>query len=159
MNSLVQTYQWISIIGYICAVVFLAAAVFLFFYLNIPQVLGYLTKRTERKAVEAIRAETEQRMEKSAQEIVKNRSGTKTDEIPAEKLEWEARNAMMDQNATTLLNGTDATTLLGGTDATMLPGNTQETTVLNGEPYAMAAVAEVVIEEEILWIHTDEIIS
>ena len=53
--ELVGIYNSISIVGYVLAVVFLLAAVFLFFFLNIPEVIGYLSGYTAKKAIEGMK--------------------------------------------------------------------------------------------------------
>lgn len=137
---MVQTYQWISIIGYICAGIFFAAAVFLFFYLNIPQVFGYLTKRTERKAVEKIRAENEQKAEMPDQE----HSEQKVKEAAA----VEETSRLIDANATTLLqNDTNGQTV----DLKSVEKERETSQDLTA--------AHIVVEEELILIHTEEMIE
>ena len=59
------TYSTISLIGYIAAGVFLAAAVVLFFVFKIPTVIGDLSGRTARKSIAKQRAANESSGSKS----------------------------------------------------------------------------------------------
>ncbi|MBO5460385.1 MAG: hypothetical protein J5983_01135 [Ruminococcus sp.] len=57
-EELVSLYHNIMFYCAIAALIFLAAAIFLFFWLKIPQVFGELTGRTAQKAIDEMTAET-----------------------------------------------------------------------------------------------------
>lgn len=157
MSDLVQTYQWISIIGYMSAGVCFLVTLFLFFYLNIPQVWGYLTKHTERKAIEAIRAESEQKVEHTSQEMTKTRYVTQTDEIPSKNIASNAKSDFLRGKETTLLGESGETTLL----EEEVHGQTVElsNSLDQTSPSQNVKPAEVVVLEEIILVHTTEIIN
>lgn len=165
--------------GLVMAGLMFAVTVLLFFLLKIPEVIGDLSGRTARKAIENIRSQNEDSGEKlhKTSHINKER-GKITDKIspsgnlirqhthrlgamPTEKI---APNAPVVPAAeeTTVLNNVDETTLLS---------NGNETTVLNGvgETVVLDTVMSVVtsstvtsecfsVEYDITYIHTDEVI-
>lgn len=53
-----ETYRMLFMMGAIAAAVMLTLSVMLFFLLHIPAVIGYITGRTARKAVESMQSET-----------------------------------------------------------------------------------------------------
>lgn len=56
MSDLVVLYERIMFAGFILAAVFFCAAVYLFFYFNIPKTVGLLSGRTRRREIEGIRS-------------------------------------------------------------------------------------------------------
>ena len=140
----IEFLQYISIGSYIAAAVLLAAAVVLFFVLNIPAVIGDLTGRTARKAIEDIRNRNETQTEKKDVHNKKDNKrqnsaySFKTQKISTMQLASENQAAgngetvVLDEGgATTVLNEGGATTVLNEAGATTVLNEAGVTTVLN----------------------------
>ena len=140
----IEFLQYISIGSYIAAAVLLAAAVVLFFVLNIPAVIGDLTGRTARKAIEDIRNRNETQTEKKDVHNKKDNKrqnsaySFKTQKISTMQLASENQAAgngetvVLDEGgATTVLNEAGATTVLNEAGATTVLNEVGATTVLN----------------------------
>ena len=140
----IEFLQYISIGSYIAAAVLLAAAVVLFFVLNIPAVIGDLTGRTARKAIEDIRNRNETQTEKKDVQNKKDNKrqnsaySFKTQKISTMQLASENQAAgngetvVLDEGgATTVLNEGGATTVLNEAGATTVLNEAGVTTVLN----------------------------
>jgi len=164
MGDTVQTYYIISIGGYLVAGVFFLVAIFLFFFLDVAQAIGILSGHTEKKEIEAIRERNKQMKENP--EVVTDMSQGKrriqTDKMDTKKLQMEAKADMYDE--TSLLSSENETTLLSSDDTTLLEGaGYGQTAQLADTGLAMGDAQPVrgtfVIEEEILLIHTDEVID
>ena len=130
-----EVYRYIFIGGAILSVLFLLITLFLFFYLKIPKVIGNLTGATEKKAIKSIRIHNEN----SGNQIYAS--------IETEKISTQNIPQCADMPETAVLNQyTDETT--------MLAADIGETAVLEQQQPDIF-----VIEYEITYIHTDEIVS
>lgn len=169
-------YRYIFFGGAGLAGLSLIIAVILFFVLKIPSVIGDLTGSTARKAIENIRNQNESSGDKTYKSSAVNRErGKITDRITP--------TGTLIKNPTDLMGGAMATTKIGtqqlaaeaqqayetslledtgANETTVLnTGSAGETTVL--EQTAMEQGADnsnvFVIEYEITFIHTDEVIA
>ena len=169
-------YRYIFFGGAGLAGLSLIIAVILFFVLKIPSVIGDLTGSTARKAIENIRNQNESSGDKTYKSSAVNRErGKLTDKITP--------TGTLIKNPTDLMGGAMATTKIGtqqltaeaqqayetslledtgANETTVLnTGSAGETTVL--EQTAMEQGADnsnvFVIEYEITFIHTDEVIA
>lgn len=176
-----EIYRYIFLGGAILAGIMFAVSVLVFFLLKIPTVIGDLTGANARKAIERIRNQNESTGDKTYRSSPVNRErGKLTDKISpsgrlirdpsyplggamsTEKISTQQLHPEDGANETTVLAGADETTVLtgeltGGNETTVLsnenPAN--ETTVLNAQTFSNAFV----IEYEITYIHTDEVIA
>lgn len=146
-----EIYRYVFIGAAVLCGIMAVVTIFLFFFLKIPKVVGDLTGRTARKAIEEIRQQNESSGDKTYKSSLVNRErGKLTDRIsptgsiyPAET--GPIAGAMATEKiGTQQLDYTDVLDNVGG----------EETTVLNEN-----AGNNFVIEYEITFIHTDEIIS
>ena len=167
-----EIYRYIFLGGAILAGIMFAVSVLVFFLLKIPNVIGDLTGANARKAIENIRNHNESTGDKTYQSSQVNRErGKLTDKISpsgriikdpshslhgamgTEKISTQQLHPEDVTNETTVLTGD----LTGGNETTVLsheaPAN--ETTVLNVQTFSNAFV----IEYEITYIHTDEVIA
>jgi hypothetical protein len=174
-----ETYRLIFLVGAIAAGLMVIAAVVLFFVLQIPRVIGDLTGSTARKAIAGIRSQTEQnggrdrkRTEHSpahadspasTQKLSRNdAAGNRADAAPKAQQAPLAEETTLLAPETTLLS--PETTLLSlettvlasqGASVSTAPG---ETTRL--QPAAQAQpTTDFVIEQELTYLHTDEVLS
>lgn len=146
-----EIYRYIFIGAAILCGIMAALSVFLFFYLKIPRVIGDLTGATARKAIEEIRkqnATTGHKMYKSS--LVNQERGKLTDKISPSGNLYPAE--------TDPLGGAMATEKIGTqqldyTDVLDTTGS-EETDVLSE-----MSIDTIVIEHEITFIHTNEVIS
>lgn len=159
-----ELYRYIFIGGAILAGIMLVTSVLLFFLLKIPHVLGDLTGRNARKAIENIRNQNESSGDKLYKTSQVNRErGKLTDKIsrsgnlikqpsgslsvggamPTEKISTQE----LPPNETTVLDTANETTVLNAEvgESTVLDVNT-ETSIFQ-------------IEYEITYIHTEEVIA
>lgn len=177
-----EIYRYIFIGGAILAGVMLGVTVLMFFVLKIPKVIGDLTGSNARKAIANIRSQNEGSGDKAYQTSRANRErGKLTDKIspsgrvinapsyfspgamatakistqqltPSDTAETETtlltQPAAADETMVLSQTAADETTVLAQTAA-------NETTVLNAAPYQTTFV----IEYEITYIHTDEVIA
>ena len=176
-----EIYRYIFLGGAILAGIMFAVSVLVFFLLKIPTVIGDLTGANARKAIENIRNQNESTGDKTYRSSQVNRErGKLTDKISpsgrlikdpshslhgamgTEKISTQELHPEDVTNETTVLTGANETTVLtgelaGGNETTVLsnenPAN--ENTVLNAQTFSNAFV----IEYEITYIHTDEIIA
>ncbi len=179
-----EIYRYISLGGAILAGIMLVVSIVVFFLLKIPGVIGDLTGITARKAIENIRNQNESSGDKESMTSLVNRErGRLTDKISASgrliryathslrgdigtaKIGTQRLNNQGTSEATTVLSGelggSSETTVLSGelgntSETTVLDSNefVSETTVLDIQDYSEAFV----IEREITYIHTDEVI-
>ena len=138
-----DTYRLIFIGAAIaCGVMFLVS-VTLFFVFKIPNIIGNLTGRNAKKAIEDIKRQNESYAYSDKANALNGKKKI-TEKISTARLDSIGETTVLGYNGedeTTILgnNGTDETTVLGnnGTDETTVLGNngTDETTVLgnNGE--------------------------
>ena len=181
-----EIYHWIFIGGAILAGLMLALTVLLFFYLQIPRVIGDLTGSTARKAIEDIRQQNTQtgvKVHKTSQvnrdrgkvtakitpggRAVQQQTGgvsaMKTDKISTQKLSREAEQSM--EETLLLDQPAAATTVLQepAAETTVLTPRQDETTLLSNQSWGAPAPAPVggafVIEYELTFIHSDELIA
>ena len=166
-----EIYRYIFIGGAILSGIMLVVTVIAFFALKIPTVIGDLTGSNARKAIEKIRDQNEHT--KDSGRPLNERSEltgkmTRTGRIaPSGAASTIASNAITTQQLGASGKAAE-TTVLGGAETTVLGNSTNanETTVSNGGASAAVAEATVpnsdalpfVIEYEITFIHTDEII-
>ena len=169
-------YRYIFFGGAGLAGLSLIIAVILFFVLKIPSVIGDLTGSTARKAIENIRNQNESSGDKTYKSSAVNRErGKLTDKITP--------TGTLIKNPTDLMGGAMATTKIGtqqlaaeaqqAYETSLLEENgSNETTVLNTSGAGETTVLEqtaveqgagntniFVIEYEITFIHTDEVIA
>ncbi len=165
-----EIYRYIFMGGAILAGIMLVVSVLVFILLKIPTVIGDLTGVNARKAIENIRSQNENSGNKTYQTSAVNRErGKLTDKIsPSGRLIRTPSGSLHGAMATTkldteeLLQSARETTLLTEKAASINPettvlvqeGQANETTVLNEQPVSN----EFVIEYEITYIHTDEVI-
>lgn len=168
--STAQILSTISTVCYVLAAVSLAMAVFFWFSFKIPRVIGDLSGRTARKSIEKIRKGNESLGSNTAQP---SRGSTKRDvlysshaatdgkteageaastELPETGL-LEGPDAPPVQDASTELMDSDATTALLDEDATELlaPAAAPVQKRTGGR--------KLTILEEVMMIHTDEVIG
>ena len=171
-----EIYHWIFIGAMIMAGLMLALTVFLFFYFQIPRVIGDLTGSNARKAIEDIRQQntkTGVKVHKTSQvnrergkvtakmtaagKVVEQHSGgvsaMKTGKISTQKLSQEAAQPAAE---TTILDQPAAET-------TVLNPPRDETMLLTpqswGAPAPAPAPSGFMIEYELTFIHSDELIG
>ena len=173
-----DTYRLIFIGAAIaCGVMFLVS-VTLFFVFKIPNIIGNLTGRNAKKAIEDIKRQNESYAYSDKTNALNGKKKI-TEKISTARLDNMGETTVLGYNGedeTTVLgnNGEDETTILGnnGEDKTTVLGNNGEdkTTVLgnNGEdetivlgysgelPKQMMSDAEFIVTEEIRFIHTKE---
>lgn len=162
-----EIYRYIFIGGAVLAGVMLVASVLLFFLLKIPHVIGDLTGRTARKAIEEIRNQNESSGDKVYRTSAVNRErGKLTDKI--------SPSGSLIRHPTDLLGGAMATEKIGtqnlapnvADEITLLDTGADETAVLSTEGGGETTVlsqdeqpAVFQIEYEITFIHTNEVIA
>ena len=199
-----EIYRYIFLGGAILTGIMFIVSVLVFFFLNIPNVIGDLTGANARKAIEHIRNQKEDTGNKTARiSLVNKERGKLTDKISpsgtliknpshsllgttgTEKIGTQRLSAENAMNETTVLPSASETTVLtgvtGAPETTLLNqeyyGNEttvlnqeyygSETTVLNQEYYGSETTVlnaqtlnnEFVIEYEITYIHTNEVIA
>ena len=199
-----EIYRYIFLGGAILTGIMFIVSVLVFFFLNIPNVIGDLTGANARKAIEHIRNQKEDTGNKTARiSLVNKERGKLTDKISpsgtliknpshsllgttgTEKIGTQRLSAENAMNETTILPSASETTVLtgvaGAPETTLLNqeyyGNEttvlnqeyygSETTVLNQEYYGSETTVlnaqtlnnEFVIEYEITYIHTNEVIA
>lgn len=169
-------YRYIFFGGAALAALSFLIAVILFFVLKIPSVIGDLTGSTARKAIENIRNQNENSGEKTYKTSAVNRErGKLTDKITS--------TGTLVKSPTGTMGGAMATTKIGtqqlaseaqqSYETSLLEGNVfNETTVLSSDSSGETAIldqspagqssdtsTDFVIEYEIIFIHTDEVIA
>jgi len=167
-----EIYRYIFLGGAILAGIMFVVSVLVFFLLKIPTVIGDLTGANARKAIENIRNHNESTGDKTYRSSQVNQErGKLTDKISpsgrlikdpshslhgamgTEKISTQQLHPGDDTNETTVLTGE----LTGANETTVLSNESHanETTVLNAQTFSNAFV----IEYEITYIHTDEVIA
>lgn len=172
-----EIYNYIFIGAAILSGIMLLVSILLFFLLKIPRVIGDLTGRTARKAIEDIRNQNESTGDKTYKSSTVNRQrGKITDKIsPSGNL--VPKHPEMDTSAmgtakisTARLPSEETTVLDVQNETTVLDGTAAETTVLSAEQQSMGNETTVLnpvgisdsvfqIEYEITYIHSNEIIT
>ncbi len=167
-----EIYRYIFLGGAILAGIMFVVSVLVFIFLRIPTVIGDLTGANARKAIENIRNHNESTGDKTYRSSQVNRErGKLTDKITpsgrlikdpslslhgamgTEKISTQQLDNQEAVRETTVLTGE----LTEGSETTVLiqNGHANETTVLNAQTYKN----EFVIEYELTFIHTDEVIA
>ena len=161
-----EIYRYIFFGGAIAGTVMLLVTVILFFTLRIPKVISDLTGHGARKAIENIRRQNEASGDKSYQSSAVNlERGRLTDKIsPSGSLRRNTETVfgtgvITEKISTQQLSAEamDQTTVLDSGETTLLSGETSllyEDTA-NGAP----AEQQFVIEKEIVFVHTGEVIA
>lgn len=160
-------YRYIFMGGAILAGIMFVLSILLFFFLKIPHVLGDLTGRNARKAIENIRNQNESSGDKLYKTSQVNRErGKLTDKIsPSGSLMRDPSGvlggggAMATEKISTqeLPPQADETTVLDtANETTVLNSEAGETTLLDAQPDT-APVFQ--IEYEITYIHSEEVIA
>lgn len=159
-------YRYIFIGGAILAGIMLVTSVLLFFLLKIPHVLGDLTGRNARKAIESIRNQNELSGDKLYKTSQVNRErGKLTDKIsPSGSLMRDPSGilgggAMATEKISTQElppEANETTVLDAANETTVLNSEAGETTLLDAQP-DIAPIFQ--IEYEITYIHTKEVIA
>lgn len=172
-----EMYRYLSLGAAIACGVMVVVSVILFFTLQIPKVIGDLTGRTARKAIEDIRKQNEQSGDKVYRSSSVNlRRGKLTDKISpsgriearhttpfgtgviTEKISTQQLSVTEDSPDTTILaEGNETTVLTQAPDVAPIPSICTETTVL--QQWEEENDRSFVIEYEITFIHTNEVIS
>lgn len=165
-----QTLQSISSISYIVAIVCFLAAVFLWFYLKIPMVIGYLTGRLQRNAVARIREANEKGGEKSYKTGKINRErGKLTEEIenkskpqikPTEPMDEGPVTDVLDENKVEDTQ-IDATAYMGTNTTEMLEDKNSTAPLEKQKEICTAPYTPKELEmlDAVELIHTDEVIE
>lgn len=161
-----EVYRYIFLGALIACGVMVVVSAILFFTLRIPRVIGDLTGRTARKAIEDIRKQNEQSGDKTYKSSAVNlQRGKLTDKITQSgKLIKRAETPFGTGVITEQLAGqqnisySEETTVLDAvSETTVLYPTSGETTVLaSSEDNQMQSF---VIEYEITFIHTNEVIT
>lgn len=182
-----DTYRLIFLVGAIASGLMLIAAVILFFVLKIPRVIGDLTGANARKAIAGIRSQTEQnggrdrkRTERSSahtdspantQKLSNNEAtGRRADAAPKAEQASRAEETTLLAPETTLLAPettllSPETTLLSPETTVLAPQGAAPVSTAPGEtarlqPAAQTqATTDFVIEQELTYLHTDEVLS
>lgn len=173
-------YQLIFYIGAALGGVMLLVSVLLFFFLQIPKVIGDLSGSTAKKAIKNIREQnvsTGNKVYKTSAvnkergkitdkispsgRLIRNPSGLVggamvTEKIASQRLPADETTLLTADEGTTLLTpemtlANETTVLSSGTDS-----SSNETTILN---VSTAEHTDFAIEYEITYVHSDEIIS
>ncbi len=161
-----EIYRYIFIGAAILCGAMIVTSILLFILLKIPKVVGDLTGRTARKAIENIRTQNESSGDKTYRSsLVNQERGKLTDKI--------SPSGRLIRNPTDLLGGAMATEKIGTqhlvSDETAVLDSGDETTVLTGELessgnettlLSQTVISDNVfeIEYEITYIHTNEVI-
>lgn len=158
-------YNVFFIGGLVLAGIMFVASVLLFFLLNIPHVLGDLTGRNAKKAIENIRNQNESSGDKLYKTSQVNRErGKLTDKIsPSGSLMRNPSGvlgggAMATEKISTQElppEASETTVLDAANETTVLNSEAGETTLLDVQPDTTPVFQ---IEYEITYIHTEEII-
>lgn len=157
-------YRYIFYGGAALAVIMLIISVVLFFVYKIPSVIGDLTGATAKKAIEDIRNQNESTGNKVYKTSQVNRErGKLTDKIsPSGSLLRNPTDAIGGAMATEKIStqelppeSYETMVLEASNETTVLEQNAAETTVLT----PILDTVQFVIEYDITYIHTDEIIA
>ncbi len=165
MNA--EIYKVISTVGFILAAIMLILSIILFLKLNIPKVIGDITGKTAKKAIQRIHEQNEQSGDKAYKSSPMNIARGKISDkitnsgnliakdnrpivvnVGKEKISTQE---LKDQNQTTVLcSDSDETTVLDITES--LDGKAN----VNNHNQEINQQAN--LEQDITFIHTDEVI-
>lgn len=160
-----EMYRNVFIIALILSAVFFAVSVVLFFLLKIPKIIGDLSGATAKKAISQIREQNEKTGEKAYKSSQVNiERGKLTDKISLSGKIIRQDLTMGLAMATEKISTQILTPV--GNETTILNNDIAETAVLNYEISQETTLLEeannqnvFVIEYDITYIHTDEVIS
>ena len=172
-----EMYRYLSLGAAIACGIMLVVTLILFFTLQIPKVISDLTGRTARKAIEDIRKQNEQTGNKIYRSSSVNlRRGKLTDKItPSGRLETRQTtpfgtgvitekisdmglsDMQLGDETTILSEGNETTILTFAQESTPVSELCTETTVL--QQREAENNSSFVVEYEITFIHTNEVIS
>ena len=164
----IELLHYISIGAYVASGIFFVAAVVIFFVLGIPAVIGDLSGRTARRAIEDIRNRNESTGEKAYKSSAANiNRGKLTQKISTMKLDAAGGETTVLEaeanNETTVLKpeaGNETTVLKSGvnSETTVLePRADNETTVLSGGEVPDAG--KVTVIAELMFAQSTEIVE
>ncbi len=136
----IETLQYISVGAYVAAGIFLLAAIVVFFVLKIPAVIGDLTGRTAKRAIDNIRYRNETTGEKAYKPSKVNVSrGKLTEKMNIDGSKQKRKDisspGFMTQKISNAAPENDETTVLtesNENETTVLGNSENETTVLGG---------------------------
>lgn len=138
-----EVYRYISTGTMIAAIVFFIISLILFFAFRIPKVIGELSGRTARKAIQSLRQKTEQSMMEA--EI-------NTQKISTEVLQDNARASFEEvSNETTVLSAADSGQTTQLEKSEVMESSLQQELCVD--------ISNFVIEKEIMFIHSNEVVS
>lgn len=145
-----QVLSIIAIISFVIAAIAFGLAIFFFIKFQIPSVIGDLSGRTARKSIAKMR---ETNKEKKPKQIPFQRKNEET-KLPVNEGEETTLLANEGEETTLLTNDVNETTLLTNDmyETTLLTEDMCETTLL------VDSSKELVMIEEIICIHTSEVI-
>jgi len=148
-----EVYRYIFIGAAILCGIMAVTSVFLFFYLKIPKVIGDLTGSTARKAIEEIRQQNENSGHKTYKtSLVNQERGKLTDKISPSGNLYPA--------GTDPLGGAMATEKIGTQQLEYTSNDTELLSDIGSEETSVLSdVNTFVVEYEITFIHTDEVIE
>lgn len=147
-----STYTVISIICFALAGVMLVLGIVLFFVLKINRVIGYFTGKTERKSIEEMKAQKENKVvaysyaDQVQSDGVRKITAGITEEMNTTSTEHYEENRIMSGSGTMVLGEMYGTTVLGQQNGT---------TVLSQEELD---IGKINIIKNIIIIHTNEVI-
>lgn len=171
-----ETLSTLSIISFAVAGVFLVLAVFLWFFLKIPSVIGDLSGKTARKSIAKMRAVNE-KSGAGGNGMQRKTAGSAPRQVPHVQTSGQARPAQtprpaasrasetvllketLDAEETTSLAGTE---LLADDEGTELLTDDEGTVLLRPEEEAGARKpggVKLTMKEEVMLIHTNEVIE
>lgn len=138
-----EVYRYISTGTMIAAIVFFIISLILFFAFRIPKVIGELSGRTARKAIQSLKQKTEQSMMEA--EI-------NTQKISTEVLQDNARASFEEvSNETTVLSAADSGQTTQLEKSEVMESSLQQELCVD--------ISNFVIEKEIMFIHSNEVVS
>lgn len=148
-----EIYRYIFIGAAILCGIMAATSVFLFFFLKIPKVIGDLTGSTARKAIEEIRQQNESSGHKTYKtSLVNQQRGKLTDKI--------SPSGNLCPAGTDPLGGAMATEKIGTQQLEYASNDTELLSDIGSEETSVLSnVNTFVVEYEITFIHTDEVIE
>lgn len=163
-----ETLQLLSIISFAVAAACLVLAIFLWFFFKIPDVIGDLSGRTARKSIARMRAANEKSGSKSYKESKANAErGKLTGTMPG--IQKKKTDGLNDNKPETGLLNDNKAEGLETEDTGMLESETtgllvddEATAPLNAsvqKPRAKTGGKKLKMLEEVILIHTDEVIG
>lgn len=161
-----ETLQLLSIISFAIAVACLVLAIFLWFFFKIPNIIGDLSGRTARKSIAKMRAANEKTGSKSYRESKANAErGKLTETIPVMQTDTTStldnnrlETGLLNENRTERIES-KATDMLKSETTGLLVNDKAMPNVSVQNSIAKADKKELIILEEVILIHTDEVIG